>query len=190
MIDLAVIKEREGAATGEYPAGWPEIARETKDAANWKCERCGERHDPDHGFTLTVHHLDGKKWNLEPWNLAALCQRCHLKVQGRVDWFQDLLDGVHSHWLARHVGLYNWWAKKNDRPRLSLGQIIVKDYKHEYLAGCVQSKCHILFASGNGNKGFMGKIRWHYRKKHSEIWADLLRRENSAKTLSLSSFTP
>ena len=33
---------------------------------------------------VTVHHLDGNKSNCADWNLAALCQRCHLKIQGRV----------------------------------------------------------------------------------------------------------
>lgn len=34
---------------------------------------------------LTVHHLDGDKLNCRWWNLAALCQRCHLSIQGRVN---------------------------------------------------------------------------------------------------------
>jgi len=33
---------------------------------------------------LTVHHLNGVKADLRWWNLAALCQRCHLTIQGRV----------------------------------------------------------------------------------------------------------
>lgn len=34
---------------------------------------------------LTVHHFTGDKGCNEPWNLMALCQRCHLSVQARVD---------------------------------------------------------------------------------------------------------
>lgn len=34
---------------------------------------------------LTVHHLDGDKSNDAWWNTLALCQRCHLQVQTRVD---------------------------------------------------------------------------------------------------------
>lgn len=30
---------------------------------------------------LTVHHLDGIKYNRAWWNLAALCQVCHLYIQ-------------------------------------------------------------------------------------------------------------
>jgi len=72
-IDLAVIKEREGAESGIYPKEWPEVARQVKEANGWKCERCGHPNDWENGYTLTVHHLDMNKDNLEPWNLAALC---------------------------------------------------------------------------------------------------------------------
>ena len=56
---------------------------------------------------LTVHHLDGDKGNCRWWNLAALCQRCHLTIQGRVvldrpwhgehtDWFQPYVAGFYA----------------------------------------------------------------------------------------------
>jgi hypothetical protein len=32
---------------------------------------------------LTVHHLDSDKENLAWWNLPALCQVCHLAIQGK-----------------------------------------------------------------------------------------------------------
>lgn len=38
---------------------------------------------------LTVHHLDGDKTNCRWWNLAALDQRCHLTIQGRVKMHQS-----------------------------------------------------------------------------------------------------
>ena len=112
-FDLAEVKEREGAKSGEYPPNWPEVARHVKEAAGWKCERCGHPHDYENGYTLTVHHLDGRKWNLALWNLAPLCQRCHLKIQAKVDWWQQLLDGKHSPWMVRHIRLYNEWAKEH-----------------------------------------------------------------------------
>jgi 5-methylcytosine-specific restriction endonuclease McrA len=57
---------------------------------------------------LTVHHLDGDKANCRWWNLAALCQRCHLTIQGRVvmarvwawehsDWFKPYVAGYYAH---------------------------------------------------------------------------------------------
>jgi len=130
--DLAVLKEREGAKSGKYPPNWPEVARLIKQRANWMCERCGHFNDYENGFTLAVHHLDGNKWNLEWWNLAALCQRCHLRVQARVDWFQDLLDGRHSEWLADHVEGYNLWASINGKPLLSLGETYQKDHSNDW----------------------------------------------------------
>ncbi len=55
--------------------------------------------------TLTVHHLDGDKSNRALWNLAALCQVCHLQVQGRVCWDQGwLLE--HSPWMIWHLERY------------------------------------------------------------------------------------
>lgn len=57
---------------------------------------------------LTVHHLDGDKANCAWWNLLALCQRCHLTVQGNVnpqtpyflehsDWFKPYVAGFYAH---------------------------------------------------------------------------------------------
>lgn len=57
---------------------------------------------------LTVHHLDGDKGNCEWWNLAALCQRCHLRIQAKVvmnriwmfdhsEWFRPYVAGYYAH---------------------------------------------------------------------------------------------
>ena len=51
---------------------------------------------------LTVHHLDMDKANVADWNLAALCQGCHLSIQGRVDFEQQYMF-VHSAWMMSHV---------------------------------------------------------------------------------------
>ena len=68
----------------DYPTDWPEISRRIRTGAGDKCERCKHPNDLASGHLLTVHHLDGDKANCAEWNLAALCQRCHLKIQGRV----------------------------------------------------------------------------------------------------------
>jgi hypothetical protein len=56
---------------------------------------------------LTVHHLNGAKADLRWWNLASLCQRCHLQIQGKV-----LMDRVwpweHSDWFKPHAA--GWYA--------------------------------------------------------------------------------
>lgn len=92
-------------STGEYPPDWPEIAKSVKDAAGWKCVRCGHPHDTKAGYMLTVHHLDLNKSNCAWWNIPALCQRCHLRIQGKVVmeqvWFMP-----HSGWFKPYVAGY------------------------------------------------------------------------------------
>lgn len=54
---------------------------------------------------LTVHHLDGDKSNDHWANTLALCQRCHLEIQGKVDprlpWFLE-----HSDWFKPYAASY------------------------------------------------------------------------------------
>ena len=103
----------------DYPQGWPEFATKVKEEVGWKCERCGHAHDVASGRVLTVHHLTNDK--LQPftdrWAFAALCQRCHLTVQGRVkldqmfmpqilqvsDWFKPHLEGYLNALRAQSV---------------------------------------------------------------------------------------
>lgn len=91
-----------------YPADWKEIAKRIKTAAGWKCERCKEAHRVEGAYVLTVHHLDSDKANCADWNLAALCQRCHLRIQGRVKmdqmFFEDILDV--AEWFKPHLEGY------------------------------------------------------------------------------------
>lgn len=87
---------------GEYPDDWSDIAKRVKDAANWHCVRCGHVHDVRSGHTLTVHHFDGDKGNCDLWNLMALCQRCHLSVQARVDPSQGLMHEPAA-WVIPHI---------------------------------------------------------------------------------------
>lgn len=95
-------EQRTNGLTGTYPADWPDIAKRIKDAANWHCVRCRHPHAPELHYTLTVHHLDMDKTNCADWNLAALCQRCHLSIQGRVDFHQFYML-EHSPWMAPYV---------------------------------------------------------------------------------------
>jgi hypothetical protein len=92
-------------STGEYPPNWKEIATTVKDEAGWKCVRCGHAHDIEAGYMLTVHHLTLEKDNCAWWNTPALCQRCHLKIQGKVimerPWFLP-----HSDWFKPYVAGY------------------------------------------------------------------------------------
>lgn len=67
--------------SGFYPPNWDAIAYQVKKNNHWHCERCHHKNDSSTNHVLTVHHLDGNRENNEPWNLAALCQCCHLHIQ-------------------------------------------------------------------------------------------------------------
>jgi hypothetical protein len=116
-----------------YPPEWPAVAWLVKTIAGWRCERCGRAHTPAPPWVLTVHHLDGNKANLEHWNLSALCQRCHLRIQNRVIFYQDW-PFEHSPWMARHVADYNDWAVIHGHPILSLLGILERSYELEWPA--------------------------------------------------------
>lgn len=57
----------------------------------------------------TVHHFDGNKANCEWWNLLALCQRCHLTIQCRVN-PETTYIFEHSEWIKPYVA--GFYAKK------------------------------------------------------------------------------
>jgi 5-methylcytosine-specific restriction endonuclease McrA len=92
-------------STGQYPANWKEIANTVKDEAGWMCVRCGHKHEPEIGYCLTVHHIDLNPANCEWWNLAALCQRCHLHIQSKVVIEQQYMF-EHSNWFKPYVAGY------------------------------------------------------------------------------------
>jgi len=79
---------------GEYPPDWPDIAFAKKQSVAWRCEHCNHEHEPETGYVLTVHHLDGNKSNCSSENLAALCQKCHLHLQASLQPGQIFLPGL------------------------------------------------------------------------------------------------
>lgn len=98
-------------STGEYPSNWTEIALQVKQEAGWRCVRCKHPNDRETGHVLTVHHLDIDPSNCAWWNTPALCQKCHLSIQGRVvmervwmlphsDWFKPYVAGYYAHKLG------------------------------------------------------------------------------------------
>ena len=58
---------------------------------------------------LTVHHLDGNKANCRWFNLCALCQRCHLAIQGKVVMERAFIF-EHSGWFKPYAA--GWYALK------------------------------------------------------------------------------
>jgi hypothetical protein len=69
---------------------------------------------------LTVHHLDKIKANCRWWNLPALCQRCHLTIQGRVR-MERVYMLPHSEWFKPYVaGFYAFQYLGEDLDRESV----------------------------------------------------------------------
>ena len=90
---------------GIYTSDWHQIAHDVKAKHNWQCERCFALNEVETGHVLTVHHLDGNKGNMADWNLACLCQRCHLHIQGKVTLAQFFMF-EHTGWMKSHVEGY------------------------------------------------------------------------------------
>ena len=84
---------------------------------------------------LTVHHLDGNKWNLLWWNLAALCQRCHLEIQGKVDLVKPW-PWEHSEWFRVHAAgwyAFRYLARELDRAEVErrLDELLAIGARHD-----------------------------------------------------------
>ena len=91
-----------------YPPNWKALAKRVKDDAHWRCERCRRWHQPSTHYVLTVHHLVPIKALCELWNLTALCQRCHLHIQAKVDMEQEYFFD-HTAWFVPHLlGFKDW----------------------------------------------------------------------------------
>jgi len=78
-----------------YPENWGDIARQVKEKAGWRCQKCGlQCLSPTDGAagmgrsqrairTLTVHHCNYRPEDSSPENLVALCTACHLSFHNR-----------------------------------------------------------------------------------------------------------
>lgn len=106
---------------GEYPSDWPDISRRVKEEASGSCIRCRHPHDVRSGRVLTVHHFDGDKGNCVWWNLLALCQRCHLSFQSRVNPDVPYMF-EHSDWLKPYAA--GFYAAKYRGVQLSRAEVV------------------------------------------------------------------
>jgi hypothetical protein len=121
---------------GSYPPEWAIISAKIKDYTDWTCVRCQHPHDPSSGYTLTVHHMDMDKSNVEWWNLVPLCQRCHLQIQHKVDmnrswmfdhseWFKPYVAGFYAHkYLGRSLSREE--VMENLEPLLQLEKYVIR----------------------------------------------------------------
>lgn len=81
---MPITKERKKL----YPKNWIDISQQVKTRAGLKCEICDVENGllhPKSGskVILTVHHLDFNPQNNEDYNLIAICQRCHNRLDKR-----------------------------------------------------------------------------------------------------------
>lgn len=137
---------------GSYPDNWKFISDDVCRRAGHRCIRCGHPYRKGaHGNgqwtpcdekcnhkgpistingvihaewrILTVHHFDGNKSNCEWHNLLALCQRCHLQIQAKVDpeqpWFLQ-----HSEWIKPYVA--GFYAKKYENRQITREEAIAR----------------------------------------------------------------
>lgn len=68
-----------------YPKNWKMISPWVRNKAGQMCEICDAVNGYPHPVTkskvvLTVHHMDFDPTNNEEYNLIALCQRCHIRL--------------------------------------------------------------------------------------------------------------
>lgn len=89
---------------------------------------------------LTVHHLSGVKADCRWFNLCALCQRCHLTVQGKVvmdrvwphehsDWFKPYVAGYYAHrYLGEEISREQAVARMDELLALEVRQLTLGEF--------------------------------------------------------------
>jgi hypothetical protein len=80
------------ALTSDYPDDWPQIATAVKQAAGYRCDRCGLKCLPParsyrhldrslrRRLSAQVHHIDRNPAHNERTNLVCVCAGCHLRL--------------------------------------------------------------------------------------------------------------
>jgi len=69
----------------DYPTNWKQIRKAILHRAGHRCELCNAENYKPHWKTgskvvLTIAHMDDDLKNNKLYNLLALCQRCHNKI--------------------------------------------------------------------------------------------------------------
>jgi hypothetical protein len=80
------------ALTSDYPDDWPQIATAVKQAAGYRCDRCGLKCLPParsyrhldrslrRRLSAQVHHIDRNPAHNDKANLVCVCAGCHLRL--------------------------------------------------------------------------------------------------------------
>ena len=110
----------------DYPHDWKEIRIEILLRANNRCELCNAENYRPHWKTgskviLTIAHIDQNKKNNKRYNLLALCQRCHLKIdlpykiKKRSSGLHDIEEWVKQEKDKKEKSEQDWlkWYEKN-----------------------------------------------------------------------------
>ena len=154
----------------EYPPCWSRVSRWVRGRACWRCELCGVKNGPPPNL-LTVHHLDGNKWNLLPWNLAALCQSCHREVEWTLDFCQSTLTDIYPEWLRQHVS-----ATHTGEPTVGSALVQLKDSGGKVIAETLSDSA--LFSSKRSQKWHLkpqvAPLLWRSESHHVGYYATLI----------------
>lgn len=69
-----------------------------REAANWKCQRCGAQHQEKSMGLHCAHYQTRGKWGtrFEPDNVAALCYGCHSYIDSHPE--------EKTAWFEKHIG--------------------------------------------------------------------------------------
>lgn len=75
-----------GITDSPYSTDWTKtLKRSIRERDKYRCRICGE---PQGEKAHDVHHIDYDKKNCNPNNLITLCHRCHMKTNGKRDYWK------------------------------------------------------------------------------------------------------
>lgn len=103
--------------------------------ANWKCERCGSRHERNSSGLHCSHFIGRGNWSVrfEPLNAIAACYGCHMHLQGDPVEHRELMaQYIGNHGVDFVVNLSNN-TEEGRRMRKTKGKgAIAKHFRDEY----------------------------------------------------------
>ena len=120
-----------------------------REAAGWRCERCGAQHEEGSMGLHCAHYMTRGKWatRFEPLNVAALCYGCHSYLDRnphfKTQWFEERL-------TPQVAAIIREKSENTKHGLKKMKKEIAKHYR-EQLA---------LIQSHRGRPGFSGPIKF------------------------------